>query len=61
MDKEYILKVVFVAGLLFVLFLWSGGVWEYNHSARNIRYNKITGEFQSYSTQRGWKEPSKDE
>lgn len=60
MDKEYILKVAFAAGLLFVLFLWSGGVYEYNHSKVNVRYNKITGEFQFFNSKKGWQEASKE-
>lgn len=44
MDKEYILKVVFAAGLLFVLFLWSGGIYQYNHVGQigSGRINKFT-------------------
>ncbi len=44
------LKVVFAVGLLFVLFLWSGGIWHYNPNEINIRYNKITGTMQYFSS-----------
>ena len=47
MNKEYILKVLFAVGLLFVLFLWSGGIYKYHFFSNNtIRVNKITGERQ---------------
>jgi len=47
LDKEYILKVVFAIGLLFVLFLWSGGVYTYSFQNRIWRINKITGDAES--------------
>jgi len=53
MNKEYILKVGFTVGLLFILFLWSGGVYEY--SSWKIRHNKITGASQYLSDRNyGW-------
>ena len=43
-DKEYILKVVFAVALLFILFLWSGGVYEIKQIGRIlIKINKFTG------------------
>lgn len=57
MNKEYILKVGFAVALLFVLFLWSGGFYIYSNDARNIRYHKITGEFQVYEITKGWHKP----
>ena len=39
---DKILKIVTVLGGLFVAFLWSGGVWEYEEGTKE-RINKITG------------------
>lgn len=41
-DKDYILKVLFSIALIFVLFLWSGGVYD-TDIVRKVRVNKITG------------------
>lgn len=52
--KEFYLKVFFSVGLLFVLFLWSGGLYSYSNLRENIRYNKLTGDFQVFNIQEGW-------
>jgi hypothetical protein len=43
MNREFIFKVLFGIGLLFVLFLWSGGIYTYPPYPSYYRYNKITG------------------
>lgn len=48
-------KYVFFALLLFILFLWSGGIYQYGKSD-NIRHNKITGELQAFERDKGWHE-----
>jgi len=44
MSKEFILKVFFAAGLLFVFFLYSGGIYQYSQldGSGHARINKIT-------------------
>lgn len=53
--KEYILKVVAVIGVLFIGYLWSGGIWEYS-DREPLRHNKITGatQYMEYTSD-GWK------
>lgn len=58
MSKEYILKVLFAAGLLFVLFLWSGGIYKYEYNGK-VRINKITAEIQIVKNG-SWKNALKD-
>ncbi|MDQ7067763.1 MAG: hypothetical protein Q9M40_07210 [Sulfurimonas sp.] len=54
--KEYVLKVFFAIALLFILFLWSGGIYEYQN--KGLRFNKITGNIEQYSGNNNtWRAP----
>ena len=56
-----IFKNVSIVILLFILFLWSGGIYEHSKVSDNIRYNKITGGFEVFQTDHGvaaWRTPS---
>jgi len=47
---------------LFILFLWSGGIYEYSNHSAFFRHNKISGKLEQYRWKdniEGWMEPSK--
>lgn len=48
--KDKIALYCFMVALLFILYLWSGGMYEYNEKHRfQVRTNKITGSLEAYS------------
>ena len=54
MNRELMLKLIFGTAFLFMMFLWSGGIYKYSEQQYNIRYNKITGEIQAFEEKEGW-------
>lgn len=56
MDIKFTLKILFAITFLFLLFLNSGGLYEYKSNSQGVpifRVNKITNNIQSLSSD-GW-------
>lgn len=48
--KDRIVVYFFMTALLFILYLWSGGIYKYNEKyGFQVRVNKITGSLEAYS------------
>lgn len=63
MNIEFTLKILFATIFLFLLFLNSGGLYEYKSNSQGVplfRVNKITNNIQSLDN-KGWRDILKDE
>lgn len=63
MNIEFTLKLFFAVILIFLLFLNSGGLYEYKSNSQGVplfRVNKITNNIQSLDS-KGWRDILKDE
>ena len=63
MDIKFTLKILFAITFLFLLFLNSGGIYDYKSNSHGVplfRINKITNNIQSLDS-KGWRDILKEE
>ena len=63
MDTKFTLKILFAITFLFLLFLNSGGIYEYKSNSQGVplfRINKITNNIQSLDN-KGWRNILREE